>query len=172
MAAVILGMEVMGVTSMPFLRMVGILQILHNHLQQFVGMPSDGIVTNLEMKDGSGAHGPFLDVNHMTTMGIFSNPNIRDIIDDFATRLPAYLFVVESRMRSAATSSELRCQLIKLKGAAVSCGFVEVARVAAECLADGVVPCEMRIDSLREVVRLSLLAWSAMDLQSFSASDS
>lgn len=124
------------------------------------------------MKDGLSDPVSYLDVNHMNAMGIASNPHIRDIIDDFAMRLPAYLFVIESRMRTAASSPELRAQLVKLKGAAVSCGFIEVARVAAECLVDCSISCELRIDALREVIHLSLVAWSSLDIQPSTLTDS
>ena len=164
MAAVILDMEVMGVTSMSFFVAADCPCNLCTKQMDNLICGSDETVTQISMKDSVGAIYPILDLAHMNTMGIVRNPRIKDIIDEFASRLPGHLYVLESKMMSAATLSEARPLLVKLKGAAVSCGFVALAKVAAECLSDGTQPCDARMEALREVVRMSIAAWSTLEI--------
>lgn len=164
MAAVILDMEVMGVTSMSFfVPGLSSCNLCINGRFNLLSV-SDGIVTNRHMQDVLKASDPLLDLAHMNTMGILRNPRIKDIIDEFASRLPGQLYLLELKMGSAASFSEVRPLLVKLKGAAFSCGFVGLAKVASECMADGGGACDLRIEALREVVGLSLAAWASLEI--------
>ena len=65
------------------------------------------------------------------TIGGPKNPVIQRIYDDFLSELRGYLYLLDSH-RKLKNSTELSETLLRLKGAAVSCGFVAVGRAAGD----------------------------------------
>ncbi len=65
------------------------------------------------------------------TIGGPKNPVIQRIYNDFLSELRGYLYLLDSHIKLN-NSKELSETLLRLKGAAVSCGFVAVGRAAGD----------------------------------------
>lgn len=104
---------------------------------------------------------PLIDHKRIEGIGGFSNPAIRQTIDNFISDLPSYLFMLNT-LNQQKNAEGIGIILHKLKGASMTCGFTAIGKCVVEW--------DSQIDSfdaksyerLRGIVDASILDWKKL----------